>query len=340
MPSFVQVSIGVVVLLAGVVALLTAIVDRPLWRAPAAASRTVRKPLRITIASVAGLAVIAGGSVTFGIVPAAATPARQQEDSSTAADPSASDNGVDLPSPAPTGGATPVPTSVPLAGGSVTIPPTVKKTATGSSGQGSVSSIKVIIDPPALDCSMKARAVITVANPPVTLTYYAGATGVATGRGDRTITVTGNTATLAEITVDASISGTLWYEVLTPNSIADTRTWYVTECAHNLKTTITSASFNGDCDGGTITVKASTTVTGPPLGIGGTLSLKANSELLAQYPAHFDVGTRSYTDQVPIGPWTPGIERRITLSYNLLDERGLSYFGDGYHLAFTCGEAT
>ncbi len=223
MSSVVQLVIGSLLLSAGLISVIAAILGNPIRVGRAAIPGPNGGPARAVVAGI-GTASLAACALVFilgptetpttagtGYQPPPTTPppAAQGDTGSS----SGSIGGLPALTPTPT------PTGSPK-------PPAAPSSAPPVPGKPTVTLIKVTGDTTA-GCDQTYRASVNVANGPVTLTYVISVDGNVRGPNPRTATVTGSTAVLDTLTVDLRNPGEIAYNVLTPNTVSDTKTWTV-----------------------------------------------------------------------------------------------------------------
>jgi hypothetical protein len=197
-------------------------------------------------------------------------------------------------------GATPsqsAPTSGEATPGATTPPP---RTATAAPGQKTATAVTVTLGA-ASGCSRTASATVQVTNGPATVTYAIYVNGVARTPAPAPVTGSGSLH-LASTPVSLAVAGKVEYRILSPNLLSDSRTWTVgSGCAASLA--LSAPSVSGDCATG-LNVGGTLTVTGPgSLDVTYHLVVTGGSGNPADHSGTFPVGSSPLVaDSVTAGP--------------------------------------
>jgi hypothetical protein len=219
MPTIAQVILGLLLLAGGLTGVLAAVLGNPIHVGGMAIPGPNGGPARTIVGGI-GSAALAACAVVFIFAGAQGTPI--------------AGSGFNPPLPATearvqgrtgsnSGSVGGLPSLTPIGSPK---PPAAPSTTPAVPGKPTVTSITVKAGTLS-GCDRIYHAGVIVANGPVTITYVVSVNGHVVGPNPRTATVSGSTANLDDVVVDAAHPGEIVYNLLSPNRLSDLKTWTV-----------------------------------------------------------------------------------------------------------------
>ena len=266
MPTIAQVILGLLLLAGGLTGVLAAVLGNPIHVGGMAIPGPNGGPAR-TIVGGTGSAALAACAVMFIFAGAQGTPI--------------AGSGFNPPLPATearvqgrtgsnSGSVGGLPSLTPIGSPK---PPAAPSTTPAVPGKPTVTSITVTAGTLS-GCDRIYHAGVIVANGPVTITYVVSVNGYVVGPNPRTATVSGSTANLDDVVVDAAHPGEIVYNLLSPNRLSDLKTWTVpADCQPKLsvdKPYLGSTSSGQPCATAMVEFQAKLHIIAPPKGMNVT----------------------------------------------------------------------